>query len=84
MACLVRECLSWRKDDVAIFKSLAWSFRAEMQSPKLIFISSKTILIPLITGLIWADTEVYHKGKVLIWKLLGNAIFVFWNIGDFQ
>ena len=62
------------------FKNLAWFFCTVMKSPELIFISSKTILFPLITSLIWADSEVYRVGKMLIGKLLGSAIFVFWNI----
>ena len=84
MGYLVRECRDVN-DDFAIFKKVsAWFFRAEMKSPELIFISSKTILFPLITSLIWADSEVYRVRKTLIGKLLGNAIFVFWNIGYFQ
>ena len=64
-------------------KSSAWFFRAEMKSPELIFMCSKTILFPLITSLIWADSEDC-VGKMFIGKLLGNAIFVFWNIGYIQ
>ena len=55
-----------------------------MKSPQLIFMSSKTKLFPLVSSLTWADTKVYHVGKILIGKLIGSAIFVFWNIGDIQ
>ena len=65
-------------------RNLAWFFCTEMKSPGLIFISSKTILFTLVTSLIWADSEVYRVGKMLIGKLIGNAIFAFWNIGDNQ
>ena len=65
-------------------KNLAWFFCTEMKSPRLIFISSKTILFPLVSSLTWADAEVYCVGKILIGKLIGSAIFVFWNIGDIQ
>ena len=61
-------------------KNLALFFCTVIKSPELIFISSKTILFPLITSLIWADSKVYHVGKMLIGKLLGSAIFVFLNI----
>ena len=61
-------------------KNLACFFCTVMKSPELIFISSKTILFPLITSLIWADSKVYRVGKMLIGKLPGSAIFVFWNI----
>ena len=55
-----------------------------MKSPQLIFMSSKTILFLLVSSLTWADTEVYRVGKILIGKLIGSAIFLFWNIGDIQ
>ena len=55
-----------------------------MKSPQLIFMSSKTILFPLVSSLTWADTKVYRVGKILIGKLIGSVIFVFWNIGDIQ
>ena len=55
-----------------------------MKSPQLIFMSSKTILFLLVSSLTWADTEVYRVGKILIGKLIGSAIFVFWNIGEIQ
>ena len=84
MGYLVRECRDVN-DDFAIFKKFQPGFfRAEMKSPEIIFISSKTILFPLVTSLIWADSEVYRVGKMLIGNLLGNAISVFWNIGYFQ
>ena len=65
-------------------KKLAWFFCTEIKSPQLIFISSQIILFLLVSGLTWADTEVYRVGKILIGKLIGSAIFVFWSIGDIQ
>ena len=64
-------------------QSFSLVVRAEMNSPKLIFVSSETTLYPLIISLTWASSELYRIGKMLIEKLLRNAIFLFWNV-DFQ
>ena len=74
----------WRKWRYCDFhKVSAWFVRAEMNSPKLIFVSSETTLYPLIISLTWDNSELYRIGKMLIEKLLRNAIFLFWNV-DFQ
>ena len=76
--CLIRLCSDVNGDVVS-----AWFFCTEMNSPKLIFVSSETTLYPLIISLTWANSELYRIGKMLIEKLLRNAIFLFWNV-DFQ
>ena len=50
-------------------------FRAEVKSPRLIFISLKRRLFPLITALISSASELYRMGKTFIEKLLQNEIF---------
>ena len=56
-------------------QSFSLVVRAEMNSPKLIFVSSETTLYPLIISLTWANSELYRIEKMLIEKLLRNVDF---------
>ena len=76
-------CVCWQVS-LWFSRHRACFLRAEVKSPRLIFVSLKRRPFLLITTLISSASELYRMEKMFFEKLLQNEIFKQWNLGDFQ